>query len=83
MAILFSRSGKQITLKNVTPENTFEIDITIAELGYTEHLDYKYDNIIKFFNGERIITGDLILTIYNEELLKDSRLKVALMEYLI
>lgn len=69
-------------IKSINKEGRPEIIDNIIKLGYSIHEDFgysrRYDGIWK--NSDDYC---IHLYVYNKTMLKDSRLKVALMEYLI
>lgn len=86
---LVSKTTKEIKLFNIPIIITAQIDKKFQELGYCHSKDYLFEsNLLNtglhIYEGPTDIKFDVLhLIIYNNKMLKDSKVKESLFEYML
>ena len=82
---LFSKSIKKIKLFNIPITAVIQIDKKFIELNYYSDTDYKFENSsFTRYEGPADKKYDvLLLWIYNNKMLKNSKVKELLFEYML
>lgn len=70
---------KQIILKNITVVDALKVSKSVRKLGYHPNKDYTF-NIVELHTSTII---DVKISVYNNIMLNDSRVKSILIGYLI
>jgi len=82
---LFSKNIKKIILHNIPITAVIQIDKKFVELSYCSDTDYKFENssFARYVGPSDKKYDVLLLWIYSNKMLKDSRVKELLFEYMI
>lgn len=70
---------KYITLENITRKNVLILEQDLVQLNYFRTMDYS--SIL--LRDQDSYNGDLHMSIYNDRMLKDQKVKEILLEHLI